>query len=136
MRYMLLIHMDAEAVATMTREEFEDCVASQAPIMDRMAKQGVFVDAAPLQPSTTATTLRLRGDQVALTDGPFSETKEQLAGYYIVDCKDLDEAIAWAGQLPILFRPGWGASVEIRPFRDFPENLLPRSGEYVTNVND
>ena len=64
-----------------------------------------------LQPSTTATTVRGGGEAV-LTDGPFVETKEQLAGYYVVDVADLDEAIAWAKKVPAV---SWGAAIEVRP---------------------
>jgi hypothetical protein len=64
-----------------------------------------------LQPSTTATTVR-DGGEVVVTDGPFVETKEQLAGYYVIDCADLDEAIAWAQKVPAVL---WGAAIEVRP---------------------
>lgn len=72
---------------------------------------GVLRGGSGLQPSTTATTVR-GGDEVVLTDGPFVETKEQLAGYYVVDCADLDEAIAWSKKVPAVL---WGAAVEVRP---------------------
>ena len=72
---------------------------------------GVLRSGSGLQPSTTATTVR-GGDEVVLTDGPFVETKEQLAGYYVVDCADLDEAIAWAKKVPAFL---WGAAIEVRP---------------------
>ena len=72
---------------------------------------GVLRGGSGLQPSTTATTVR-GGGEVVLTDGPFVETKEQLAGYYVVDCADLDEAIAWAKKVPAVL---WGAAVEVRP---------------------
>jgi len=72
---------------------------------------GVLRSGSGLQPSTTATTVR-GGDEVVLTDGPFVETKEQLAGYYVVDCADLDEAIAWAKKVPAVL---WGAAIEVRP---------------------
>jgi hypothetical protein len=72
---------------------------------------GVLRGGSGLQPSATATTVR-GGGEVVLTDGPFVETKEQLAGYYVVDCADLDEAIAWARKVPAV---QWGAAVEVRP---------------------
>ncbi len=72
---------------------------------------GVLRSGSGLQPSTTATTVR-GGGEVVLTDGPFVETKEQLAGYYVVDCADLDEAIAWAKKVPAVV---WGAAIEVRP---------------------
>ena len=82
---------------------------------------GVLRGGSGLQPSTTATTVR-GGGEVVLTDGPFVETKEQLAGYYVVDCADLDEAIAWARKVPAVL---WGAAIEVRPLAggtDITEN--------------
>ena len=67
--------------------------------------------AARLQPTTTATTVRVREGKTLTTDGPFAETREQLGGYYILDCKDLDEAIQWASKIP---SARWG-SIEVRP---------------------
>jgi hypothetical protein len=72
---------------------------------------GVLRGGSGLQPSATATTVR-GGGEVVLTDGPFVETKEQLAGYYVVDVADLDEAIAWAKKVPAV---QWGAAIEVRP---------------------
>jgi hypothetical protein len=75
------------------------------------AAAGVLRGGSGLQPSTTATTVR-GGGEVVLTDGPFVETKEQLAGYYAVEVADLDEAIAWAKKIPAV---QWGAAIEVRP---------------------
>jgi hypothetical protein len=88
---------------------------------------GVLRGGSGLQPSTTATTVR-GGGEVVLTDGPFVETKEQLAGYYVVDCADLDEAIAWAKKVPAV---EWGAAVEVRPVNggtDVTENNSDAAG--------
>jgi hypothetical protein len=76
----------------------------------------VFESGDGLQPTATATTVRVRNGERLLTDGPFAETKEQLGGFYIVDCKDLDEAISWAERIPSL--PHYGA-VEVRPIMEF-----------------
>src|SRR5437762_2009323 len=78
--------------------------------------KGWFKGGNALQPTQTATTVRLRSGERLLTDGPFAETKEQLGGFYILDCKDLDEAISWAGRIPSL--PHYGA-VEVRPIMEF-----------------
>lgn len=76
---------------------------------------GVFVAGEALQPVSTATSVRLREGKTELTDGPFAETKEQLGGYYVLDCKDLDEAIEWAAKIPSA-RYG---TVEVRPIMTF-----------------
>ena len=68
-----------------------------------------------LQPVATATTLRVRDDERMLTDGPYAETKEQLGGYYLLDCKDLDEALNWAAQIP----EAKTGAVEVRPVMDY-----------------
>lgn len=73
-----------------------------------------FVAAEALQPVHTATTLRVRNGQLSITDGPFAETKEQLAGFYLIDAKDLDEAITIASQIP----PAATGSIEVRPVRE------------------
>src|SRR5581483_11665981 len=80
-------------------EESEQIRAGHAAVMRAAKEEGVFQGAEPLMPSTTATTVRVQGDRLLLTDGPFAETKEQLAGYYILDCANLDEAIEWAARI-------------------------------------
>jgi hypothetical protein len=105
MRYMLSIYIDptAEGGADLS-EWFAFNEAAQ--------KAGVFEGGDGLEAPSTATTVRLRGGERLLTDGPFAETKEQLGGYYILDCKDLDEAISWAERIPSLRHYG---AVEVRP---------------------
>ena len=76
-----------------------------------MVAAGVLRAGAGLQPTSTATTVRVRESKTLTTDGPFAETREQLGGYYVLDCKDLDEAIAWAEKMP---SAKWG-SIEVRP---------------------
>jgi len=82
-------------------------------------KKGIFQGAEPLRPTITATTVRLEGGKPLILDGPFAETKEQLAGYYILDCDNLDEAISWAAKIPTSCRGGEGC-IEIRPIADLP----------------
>ena len=86
MRYMMLIYTQ-EAQGAMTEEEIEDVKQRHRTVIAETAKAGIFRGAEPLQPSSTATTLRVQDGQVLATDGPFAETKEQLAGYYILDCE-------------------------------------------------
>jgi hypothetical protein len=87
--------------------------------MAEAARKGVFQAAEPLAPTSTATTVRIDGGKTLITDGPFAETKEQLAGYYILECENLDEAIEWAARIPTACKGGEGC-VEIRPLPGIP----------------
>ncbi len=93
--------------------------AAHKLVMDQTRERGIFCAADPLQPSMTATTVRVQDGKSLVTDGPFAETKEQLAGYYILDCQDLDEALAWAAKIPTACA-GAAGCIEIRPIREFP----------------
>jgi hypothetical protein len=115
MRYMLLIYSREDD--STTPAEMQEVAAAHKAVMDGATRRGIFRAADPLQPSSTATTVRVQGDNVLLTDGPFAETKEQLAGYYILDCQDLDEAIEWAARIPTSCRGAPGC-VEVRPIRE------------------
>jgi hypothetical protein len=106
MQYLLTIWMEETDF-----EPTAEVMAPWAAFNNEGIAAGVLRGGSGLQPSTTATTVR-GGGEVVLTDGPFVETKEQLAGYYVVDCADLDEAIAWAKKVPAVL---WGAAVEVRP---------------------
>jgi hypothetical protein len=115
MRYMLLIYSQENESATPA--EMQQVAAAHHAVMEEAARCGVFRAADPLQPASTATTVRRKGADVLLTDGPYIETKEQLAGYYIFDCEDLDEAIEWASKIPTSCQGAPGC-VEVRPIRE------------------
>jgi hypothetical protein len=110
MRYLLLIAGEESAVNP--KEENDEGMSPEyAAFMKDMAERGVIQGGERLRPTADATTVRVREGDVLTTDGPFAETKEQLAGYFLVDCKDLDEAIEVASRIP-------GArlgSIEVRP---------------------
>ena len=112
MKYLLTMYGDENAQA-----DAPDPAALMEPWGEydkKITSAGVFVAGEALNESSTATTLRIgTGGEQVVTDGPFAETKEQLGGFYLLDCKDLDEAIEWAKQLPM----DQGA-VEIRPVMD------------------
>jgi hypothetical protein len=129
MRYMLLIYTREEEALRASEEAMQKEIAGHRAAMDDARKRGVFESAEPLAPTTTATTVRVRDGKALTTDGPFAETKEQLAGYYILDCKDLDEAIEWAARLPTACG-GADGCVEIRPFRGLsaPDHNQPSVG--------
>ncbi len=92
MRYMLLIYSSEEANAQRDPAESQAIFMGHKAVVEGTMQTGIFRAAEPLHPTATATTVRRRDGKPIVTDGPFAETKEQLAGYYILDCKDLDEA--------------------------------------------
>src|SRR5271166_3006894 len=119
MRYMFLIYSRETDMAEGSVEDMEKLKAAHWAVMDETRAKGIFQGAEPLHPTVTATTVRTEGGKPLVLDGPFAETKEQLAGYYILDCKDLDEAIAWAVKIPTACKGGAGY-VEIRPIAQLP----------------
>ena len=114
MRYMFLVYsVEAEVPPESLREVAE----AHRRVMTEASQKGVLQGAEPLKPTSTATTVRSKDGQTAILDGPFAETKEQLAGYYILDCRDLDEAIDWAKKIPTGCQGAEGC-IEIRPLVD------------------
>jgi hypothetical protein len=113
MRYMLMICGDENAMVAASPEEGAAMMAEYAAFGEEMAGRGVLVGGLRLRPTTDATTVQVRNGEVLTADGPFAETKEQIGGYYLVDCADLDEAIAVAAKIPgarlgtIEVRPSW-----------------------------
>src|SRR5258708_26798868 len=111
MRYLLMICTDESAVAALSPEEGSAMMAEYGAFAEEMGRQGVLQGGERLRPTTDATTVRVRDGEVLTSDGPFAETKEQVGGYYVVDCKDLDQAIEVAAKVPGA-RVG---TVEVRP---------------------
>ena len=115
MKYLLAIISDESEKRDPSPEERQASMHAWDSFTTEAIDKGVHIGGEGLQPSETATTLRRHGDDHLITDGPFAETKEQLGGYYLLECKDLDEAIAWAKKLPIAA----GGAVEVRPVMDY-----------------
>lgn len=115
MRYMLLIYTDESQEANQSPEERQAVYERYFAYSKEVRERGVFEAGDELQPTSTATTVRVRDGRMLVSDGPFAETKEQLGGYYILNCKDLDEAIELAAKLPAADQ----GSIEIRPLTDF-----------------
>jgi hypothetical protein len=111
MRYMLLITNDESALEAIGPEEQAAMMAEYGRFGTEMTSRGVLLDGNRLRPTSDATSVRVRDGEVLVSDGPFAETKEQMGGYYIVDCKDLDEAIEVASKIPAA---GHG-TIEVRP---------------------
>ena len=119
MRYMFLIYSRETDIARLSAAAMDELRSAHRAVMDETRAKGIFHGAERLHPTATATTVRMDGGKPLVTDGPFAETKEQLAGYYILDCKDLDEAITWAARIPTACKGGAGC-VEIRPIMALP----------------
>ena len=119
MRCMFLIYSRERDFAEASAEDREQAKAGHWAVMDETKRRGVFEAGEPLQPTATATTVRVEAGKPLVLDGPFAETKEQLAGYYILDCENLDEAIEWAKKIPTACRGG-GGCVEVRPIAGIP----------------
>lgn len=115
MKYLLMIYGDEAADLRRPQAEIDAEMQQYFVFTEEVQKANVFVGGEALHPTTTATTVRVRGGKITTTDGPFAETREQLGGYYLLECKDLDEAIQWAAKIPHASI----ASVEIRPIIDF-----------------
>jgi hypothetical protein len=111
MRYLMLICSDEAKVQAMSDEEGANVLAEYSKFMEEMGRRGVLLGGERLQPTATATTVRVQNGSVLTSDGPFAETKEQMGGYFLVDCKDLDEAIEVASKIPGA-RVG---AIEVRP---------------------
>jgi hypothetical protein len=119
MRYMFLIYSREGDFAEASAADRERIKAEHWAVMDETKRRGIFEAGEPLQPTATATTIRKENGKPLVLDGPFAETKEQLAGYYILDCENLDEAIEWAKKIPTACK-GEEGCIEIRPIAEIP----------------
>jgi hypothetical protein len=117
MQYMLLIYGDESSWEGIGDEERGQILQAYGSFTEELRQSGSMVAGDALQPTQTATTVRVQNDETLTTDGPFAETKEQLGGYYLVEADSLDEAIEWAAKVPGA-RHG---SVEVRPVMVFEE---------------
>ncbi len=115
MRYLLTIYTDESRYATMTPEDSARLMADYGAFGQEAQEAGVLLGGEGLQPTATATTVRVRDGEALFTDGPFAETREQLGGYYLLECADLDEAARWAAKIP----DARSGSVEVRPIMDY-----------------
>ena len=111
MKYMLLIHDDEQAFQNLNDSDRQAIYAEYRKFSEDIAASGHYITGSELQPTSSSTTVRMRNGKRLVTDGPFAETREQLGGYYLVEAKDLDEAIALAARIPSA-RTG---TIEVRP---------------------
>ena len=124
MKYMMLIYLDEKSLSDSQREH---CYKESAEYAQQINASGQYLLAAPLHPTSTATSVRTREGKRLVTDGPFAETREQLGGFFLVDARDLDEAIRIASGIPA---GRWG-TVEIRPVIEVAE--LPQSSASIVD---
>ena len=115
MKYLCLIYDEEKKLDKMSKEEGDKFMGDYFAFTDGIKKSGQHVASEALQPVNTATTIRMRNGKLSTTDGPFAETKEQLGGFYLVEAKDLNEAIQIASKIPSVQT----GSIEIRPVIDF-----------------
>jgi hypothetical protein len=117
MKYLCLIYDEEAKIAGMSKEDGDQFMGEYFAFTEDIRKSGHYVAGEALHPVSTATTVRIRQGKTTTTDGPFAETKEQLGGFYLIDAKDLNEAIQIASRIPSA-RLG---SVEVRPVVDFSQ---------------
>lgn len=121
MKYILLVHHSEEVLHALSETERKNMLEESVQLANQLHAKGQYFDAAPLHPIATAMSVKVRDGKPLVTDGPFAETREQLGGYFLIDARDIDEAISIAGRIP-------GArigTVEIRPVREV--DGLPKS---------
>ena len=113
MKFLCLAYEEERVLTQLTQDEWRALRKETLDFVDDLRQKGILLDARPLQSATNASTVRIREGAVQVTDGPFAETKEQLAGFYLIESRDLNEAIQLAAKIPAA-RVG---SVEVRPVR-------------------
>ena len=126
MRYMLLIYLEENALSESERAE---CYEESAQLARDLDAKGQYLAAAPLHPTSTATSVRIRDGKRLVTDGPFAETREQLGGYFLIDAPDLDEALRIAARIP----GARAGTVEVRPVIEVPG--LPERASIESHAN-
>jgi hypothetical protein len=125
MKYLLTIYGDESGWADATPEDIGQMMAAYEAFGREATEAGVMLGGEGLSPSATATTVRVRAGETVTSDGPFADTREQLGGYYLLDCRDLDEAIGWAAKIP----GAQHGAIEVRPVMDYDAAGADRSAQ-------
>jgi hypothetical protein len=115
MRYLLLLYGDESQWFDASPEDIQRDMEAYGAFGEEVTQSGAFISGEGLEASSAATTVRVRDGEAVLTDGPFAETREQLGGFYLLECRDLDEAVAWAKKIPAVY----SGSIEIRPAMNY-----------------
>ena len=138
MKYMLLAYMDEKAWEALSAEEQQAEMKKCEPHVKKLLTAGKILDGAPLHSTASATTVRVKQGKRLITDGPFAETRELVAGFWIWECKSIDEAVEWVKKCPNPM-PGEDSDIEIRPFyeaEDFGENFTDEARERVERLRE
>jgi hypothetical protein len=117
MKYLCLVHHDEKELDALSPIEWNGLIDEVFAFIERFQESGHYVVGHPLEPVQAATTVRVRKGEVSITDGPFAETKEQLGGFFLIEARDLNEAIQVASKFP----PGRLGSIEVRPVRELEQ---------------
>ena len=120
MRYLCLLYDDEAGMADATQEQMAEEMKVWGAFDEEVTRAGVKLGGEALRPTSSATSVSRRGEELVTTDGPYAETKEQLGGYYLIEAKDLDEAIEWAAKIPTTRS---GGTVEIRPIYEMADMM-------------
>lgn len=126
MKYLCLVYYDENIINKMTSDEWKSLNAECEACGQNLRDTGKMIGGNALHPVATATSLRVRDGKPIITDGPFAETKEQLAGFYMLDARDLNEAIQLAGKIP----PARLGTIEIRPIRELDSSKDERTQQH------
>ncbi len=114
MKYLCLVYQEEAKVEALPADEYDAIVRDLLAYREELRQSGHHIASSPLQPAATATTVRVRNGKLCVTDGPFAETREQLGGFYLIEARDLNDAIRVAAKMP----PARLGSIEVRPVRD------------------
>ena len=128
MRYLCLIYLDEGQLAALPAKEVEALNARHLQYNDELLDRGVFIEAEALQPAASTTCVRVRNGKPSLTDGPYAEAKEMVAGFYLIEARDLNEAVQVAARLPAAPL----GVVEVRPCRDLEIDGVPHKASRKT----
>lgn len=132
MKYLCLIYLDENHLATLPEREMNSLNARHLELNEELVKSGHFIEAEALEGSGNGTCIRVRNGRATLTDGPYAETKEQVAGFYFIDARDLNEAIQIASRFPSAPL----ATIEVRPCRDLVVNGVAHKASRISHQGD
>ena len=113
MQYLCLVYQEEAKLDALPASEYDDLVREVLDYREELRQSGHYIISSPLQPVQTATSIRVRNGAISITDGPFAETKEQLGGFYLIEARDLNDAIRVASNMP----PARLGCIEIRPLK-------------------
>jgi hypothetical protein len=115
MKYLCLVYQEEAKIDALPTSEYNELIHEDLDYRNELGRCGYHIASAPLQSVQSATTIRVRNGKLAITDGPFAETREQLGGFYLIEARDLNDAIRVAAKMP----PARIGSIEVRPLREF-----------------